>query len=131
VLRQFIENRFIKIGVTMEITIRDKKQQPAYAIRTAPGRLCFELFTWMPERAAKGRYSGKSLPAGFVSQGRYPTTLPHALRMVAECISREKPAHFDVVAAQEGLRILSAQVDYMLDSFGAEVIDSVKPDEQG
>ncbi|MDR1185395.1 MAG: hypothetical protein LBK67_11465 [Coriobacteriales bacterium] len=111
----------------MKITIKDKNGKPSYEIRTAPGGLCFELFSWKPERI--GKKKGNVCEAGFVSQGRYPTTLSHALRSVAESITKDLPERFDAVPTQEGLRILSAQIDHMLDSFGVEIVDSMEPNE--
>jgi hypothetical protein len=110
----------------MEIVIRDKNNEPAYAIRTAPNGLCFELFTWMPEHTGKGKLAEKRYKAGFVFQGRYPSTLSHALRMVGECILRESPDDFDAASTQEGMRNLAAQVQHMLDSFQAEIIDDTE-----
>jgi hypothetical protein len=120
---QSIEKRFIEIGVTMEIVIKDKDAEPVYAIRTSPNGLCFELFTWMSERTAKGRYNGKALPAGFVSQGRYPSTLPDAFRSIAERISRDSQETTDCVLTVESLRAHATAIERLLDSYGVEVVE--------
>ncbi|MDR1183739.1 MAG: hypothetical protein LBK67_02965 [Coriobacteriales bacterium] len=112
----------------MKIIIRNESGEPAYAIRTALGGLCFELFTWKPDRVAEsGRHKGKEVEAGFVSQGRYPSTLPHALCMVAECILRESPECFDVDTTQEGMDVLAGKIGYLLGSFQSELIDAAEP----
>jgi hypothetical protein len=116
------------MGVTMKIIIKDKDGEPAYMVEEHTGRYpCFELFTWKPERTGdRGQQMGKVLSAGFVSQGRYPSTLSHALRMVAECILRESPECFEVDTTQEGMDALAGKVDYLLDSFQAEILDDTE-----
>jgi hypothetical protein len=115
----------------MEIVIRNENGEPVYMIKECTGKYpCFELFNWRAEHRGSGKQEGKVYKAGFVSQHRYPSTLSHALRMVAECVTRESPERFDAVATPEGLRILAAQVDHMLDSFQSELIDDKEQDKE-
>jgi hypothetical protein len=113
----------------MELTVNDKNGNPAYAIKScgnkAKGTLCFELFTWKPEHVAvsSGKHTGKTIPAGFVSQGRYPSTLPHALRMIGECVTRDSPERFELETTREGFKNLAKQIEDLLDSFQAQTKD--------
>jgi hypothetical protein len=114
-----------RIGVTMEIVIKGKNAEPVYMIKEHGGTYpCFELFSWKPERTIEsGKYMGGVAKAGFVSQGRYPSTLPHAMRMIAECITRDSQESTDCVLTVESLRAHATAIERLLDSFGVEVVE--------
>jgi hypothetical protein len=116
------------MGVIVEIAIRDENGEPAYMAKAHTGRYpCFELFTWKPDRIAEsGKHKGEEVKAGFVSQGRYPSTLSHALCMIAECILRDSPECFDVDTTPESMDALAGKIGYLLGSFQSELIDDTE-----
>lgn len=74
----------------MKWIIKNPEGGNAYMVKSVKDGLYFELFTWREGgrelHATGSRKAGVSKP-GFASQGRYPSTLEHAFRMIAECLN--------------------------------------------
>jgi hypothetical protein len=65
-------------------TIKDESGSDRYQVRPNPGGLCFEVWEWQGEHKGRGRGAGRVIPAGWAHLGKYPTTLAHAFRIIAE-----------------------------------------------
>jgi hypothetical protein len=74
-------------GFSMIRTIQDKEGNNRFQIRPHPDGLCFEVWEWKGEHKGRGRGTGKTIPAGWIFTGRYPSTLEHAYRTVGEFAS--------------------------------------------
>ncbi len=108
----------------MKWIVKNPKGENAYMIKSVKDGLYFELFTWRDGgkeiHASGNRKAGISKPR-FATQGRYPTSLEHAFRMIAECIIRDDPTEITYQTAED-IGVISGRVKNLLNSYGIEVI---------